>query len=98
MLHTAKSISKKYNLLFDLDEDFIIGLFNKQDRKCFYLGIDLEPAFNRRKLNSPSLDRIDCNKGYTRDNVVLCSQFANLGRCDVPFEEFKNFCNKLLNN
>lgn len=96
LIHTAKATSKKYNLEFDLTEEFILDLFNSQAGKCFYLKVNLEPSKDgKRKLNAPSIDRIDCSKGYTKDNVVICSQFANLGRCDIPFEEFLRFCDQL---
>lgn len=94
LLHSAKSTSKKYNLPFDLDEKFIMDLWNQQIGKCYWLGIDLIPSAGRSP-SSPSIDRVDCDGGYTKDNIVLCSQFANLGRCDVDAKTFKEFCGTL---
>lgn len=91
LLHSAKSTSKKYNLPFDLDEAHILQLWSSQNGKCYWLEIDLVPS-DVRSPSSPSIDRIDCDKGYTKNNIVLCSQFANLGRCDVDFDVFKKFC------
>ena len=44
-------------------------------KTCFY---------TKRKFNNtldhpdyPTLDRIDCNKGYVKGNVVVCTKFSN---------------------
>lgn len=37
----------------------------------------------------PSLDRLDINKGYIKDNVVLTSLFANLGRKTTSIEHME---------
>lgn len=96
LLHSSKSTAKKYNMSFDLDKDFILSLWETQGGKCYWLKIDLIPSSGSRELSSPSLDRLDCSKGYTKDNIVLSSQFANLGRCDTDAIIFRKFCDDLL--
>jgi endogenous inhibitor of DNA gyrase (YacG/DUF329 family) len=58
---------------FDLDEQFIKDLLeNKQKNKCNVSNIDIKiyPLKSDKSLsNTASLDRIDSNKGYTKDNV-----------------------------
>jgi hypothetical protein len=45
----------------------------------------------------PSLDRIDSEKGYTKNNVVLCCQSINFAKHSYKVEEFLNFL-KLIKN
>lgn len=43
------------------------------------------------KLDTISVDRLDGNIGYIKENVVLSSKFFNLGRNDVNKDEFSIF-------
>lgn len=55
---------------------------------CPILGLTLDYTIgNGRKENSPSLDRIDCTKGYTADNVRIISWRANRIKNDGTAEE-----------
>ncbi len=38
--------------------------------------------------NSPSIDRFDSNKGYTKDNIRIVSAKANALKSDGTLEEF----------
>ena len=44
---------------------------------CPVLNIKLERQFGHLEFNSPSVDRIDPSKGYTKDNIQVISQKAN---------------------
>jgi len=65
---------------------------NKKDiiipEKCPIFGIILEYASINRH-NSPSLDRLDSNKGYTKDNINVISYRANFIKGNATFEEFE---------
>jgi hypothetical protein len=65
---------------FDIDEQFVSDLFEKQQGKCFWFGVDLKPSNIAKYPWQPSLDRLDREKGYTKDNVVLACYTANIGR------------------
>jgi hypothetical protein len=80
---------------FDLNPDFILELFEKQERRCHWLGIEMMPSIGTRDPLRPSIDRLDPDRGYTRDNVVLTSQFANMGRSVMTVEQMRNFVEKL---
>lgn len=43
-----------------------------RSKRCKYSGILFD-----KELHKLSLDRIDCKKGYTKDNVVACSEYVN---------------------
>lgn len=74
MHQRAKQRSKKYDLEFDLEvSDISIPDI------CPILNIELNMNSGKSGayINSPSLDRKDNNKGYTKDNIQVISQLAN---------------------
>lgn len=56
---------------------------------CPYLNIPLEWGQGRgvRMDNSKSLDRIDSSRGYTPDNIIVCSWRANRMLSDFTADE-----------
>jgi len=83
MLAAAKKRAEKKKIEFDLEiEDIEIPRF------CPILGIPLYSS----KLNtdcSPSIDRIDNTKGYTKTNIQVISTRANRIKNDSTFEEIE---------
>ena len=73
-----KHRAKRKGLDFDLTPEFLRSI--DRDR-CPYLEIPI--IWNTGKgvfkaaANSKSVDRIDSAKGYTKDNVIICSTRAN---------------------
>ena len=55
--------------------------------KCPIFGVDLEFGNTGFRDNSPSIDRIDSNKGYTPDNIQLISWKANSIKRNASLEE-----------
>jgi hypothetical protein len=43
-----------------------------------------------------SIDRIDCSKGYARDNIRLVTKASNTARGDATPEEFRSFLDLLI--
>jgi len=88
-----KHSAKKRNIEFDLDENFMIDLFNKQNGMCYYSNI---PMLNKYKSSGfqswdvPSVDRIDSKKGYTKNNVVWCCFGVNSFKQSLSVDELKN--------
>ena len=65
--------AKRRGLAFNLTLSDVKRLMSR--KTCFY---------TKRKFNNtldhpdyPTLDRIDCNKGYVKGNVVVCTKFSN---------------------
>jgi len=54
---------------------------------CPVLGIPIYYGKNTSRWNSPSLDRTDPSKGYTKGNVVVISMRANSLKQDIKPEE-----------
>lgn len=72
----------------DIDKKFLIDLYKKQDKKCYYSGLLLNLKTNSEWKCSP--ERLDDNKGYTKDNVVLiCLEF------NVPYKWSLEKINKI---
>lgn len=92
---TAKSNSLKKNRDFDISEEFILELFEKQNGLCFWYGVPLIPSNETKHPQKPSLDRLNCNVGYIKENVVLSCMAANIGRSTCDAKVFEDFC-KLL--
>jgi hypothetical protein len=89
--------SKFRGLEHDITVKDINDIFEKQKGLCFWFKVPLIPSNCSKHPQQPSLDRIDRNKGYTRDNVVLTCYSANIGRNDNDVETWKNFLLLLFN-
>ena len=72
--------------------------WGKQNGKCYWLKIDmsLDDLFISRSPFAPSVDRLDSSVGYHKENIVLCSRFANLCRGAYDRDDFRPRLNKLL--
>ena len=84
----------------DINIDYLKKLWEDQDGKCFWLGIDmsLEDLLVSYSPFAPSVDRLDSKKGYLFDNVVLTTRFANKGRGAYDNEDFLPRLNDLFKN
>ena len=84
MLCDARTRARKRNIFFDLKKEDI-----KIPIRCPILGTFLTPKGEGSMDESPSLDRIDSKKGYTKDNVQVISNRANRLKADGNIEEFR---------
>ena len=75
--------------LKELEFDLVLEDINSFD-KCPVFGWELERG-TRGNKNSPSVDRIDPTKGYTKDNIQILSSLANLMKQDATPEELLMF-------
>lgn len=79
-----KSRAKKKNIEFNLSlEDIVIP------KVCPVLGIEIFYGESGCSPNSPSVDRIDNNKGYTKDNIIVISNRANFIKRDATLDELE---------
>ena len=82
LLIGARNRAKTRNLEFNLElSDIIIP------KLCPVLGIELTVGIGKLSANSPSLDRINSSRGYTKDNVIVISYRANSLKKDATIEE-----------
>jgi hypothetical protein len=72
-------------------------IWNKQNGKCYWFGVDLDlnllyknhPDWMPKHPLAPSIDKINVDGDYTKDNIVICTRFANFGRNVCDFDKFE---------
>lgn len=88
-LAAARKRSKEKQQKISLVFEDLLEMWEKQNGLCYYTGLKLEAyayGVKRQKINSISIDRIDSDKGYTKDNCVLCTFYANVAKADLDKE------------
>jgi hypothetical protein len=81
---SAKTRSKKYNILFNLELDDIVI-----PDMCPVLGIQLVQGDGVSFDGSPTLDRIIPELGYTKGNIIVVSMKANRIKNNATLNELK---------
>lgn len=75
---------------FNLTDEFLDELWESQSGRCALTGIEIfrgeGPVWRHA-----SIDRIDCMRGYTQDNVQFVCKPANWARNSMTIEEFQAF-------
>lgn len=91
-----KTNALKRNLEFNLDIDYLYNLYLKQNKKCILTGVDINIVDAAVRLNyrsnTASLDRIDNNKGYIKNNVRWIHKNLNQIKSDFSDEELIYIC------
>lgn len=83
---SAKRRAFEKNLPFDIDVDYLLSLYPK-DNLCPVLGIELAFGNDNGRNNSPSIDRIIPALGYTKGNIIIVSLKANRIKQNATPEE-----------
>ena|SRR5579863_5331668 len=84
IFRSARTRARNMGLDFTLEiKDISIPKF------CPVLKIPLNISKGQAAPNSPSLDRIDNSKGYTKDNIRIISWRANILKKDGTIKEFE---------
>lgn len=92
----SKNRSIKKNIPFDLDLNYMVDLFDKQNGKCYYTNIQLNLASNACRHDSFTIDRLDSRRGYTKDNIVFSSYCVNSMKGTMNEVEFKEYLKTVL--
>lgn len=102
IIQHAKRRSKKKERDFDFDVEYLVELYKKQKGKCYYSGRELKynmakKDYEEKRINPDRLtiDRIDSNIGYKKDNIVLSTWVANNMKQDLNVEEFKRIITEI---
>lgn len=93
--NTLLNDCKHRKLEINIDVNYINYLFEKQNGKCYWFGVDLIPSKIKKHPQQPSLDRIDNKKGYIKGNVVLSCYSANIGRNENDVNVWEEFLKKI---
>ena len=81
--------TSRHDITITLDD--IKEQWKNQNGICYWLDIEMslaDLAISRSPF-APSVDRLDSSRGYHKDNIVLCTRFANLGRGAYDNDDFK---------
>lgn len=95
-IRIAKTRAKKNGISFDIDKEFILYLLIRQDHKCAVTGL----PFTRTAEDGDydlSIDRLDSDIGYDKDNVVLVCNRANIMKNTMPLPMFVWWCKTVAN-
>ena len=79
---------------FSLTIQDILDLKETQNNKCYFTGIELEWKYN--SLNKVSIDRIDNDKGYTKDNIRLLVWHVNQAQSNLTDNRFRELVYKIV--
>jgi len=93
----AGSASKRAGALgldYNLNTDFIVSIC---PAKCPVFGFELKYGGGDKTKRSASIDRIDSDKGYTMDNVMIISSLANTMKSNATNDELLAFAEWVMN-
>jgi len=93
MLYSARHRAKHKGLDFNIELDDIVI-----PDVCPVLGMPLILYQDSQQRTSPSLDRIDPTKGYTKGNIQVISWFANTMKQDANSSELLKFAEWIFEN
>ena len=95
----CKCRAKKSNMFFDISKDYLKYLIEKQNWKCAISGIKMTHyRNNKRCYTNLSVDRIDSNKGYTKDNIQIVCWIVNMMKSDMNMKYFLYICDNIIKN
>jgi len=90
-----KSRAKSKNYPFDIDSKYLLELWKQQDGLCFYTKVKMKIVHLKFDFYSPSLDRLDPEKGYTKGNVAWTLHGVNCFKQQLTLTEFLTFVNSV---
>ena len=97
----AKNRAKTKQIPFDIDVEFLLGLWEENLGCCALTGqeFDLVSWGTKSQVNprSPSIDRIIPSLGYTKGNVRLITYHMNVALSDFGVEEFERLAKAYFN-
>ena len=83
--------------VINVTEKDLKKIYERQKVKCNWFGIKLNPMdiFITHNPMAMSVDRIDNDRDYYGDNIVICCRMANLGRSTCGYKRFKKIVKKI---
>lgn len=97
---SAAKRAKQKNIEYTLSSDILEQLWSKQDGKCALTKIEFqipqERTGGKASPFAPSIDRIDCSKGYVPDNIRLVCVAVNYALNEFGEDIFRQICRAYL--
>lgn len=96
----AKQRAARAGRVFEIDREFLEGMWAGQNGKCALSGrsFNLSFADGGPHPDGPSLDRIDSSLGYSKDNVRLVTYAVNTALSNFGEEFLVSLCKDILDN
>lgn len=92
-IHQAKKQMIKRNLTFAITENDVLEMWEKQNHKCYYTGLKMNHEY--KHPNCFSIERLDSNLGYTKENCVLIMAWVNLFKKHMYYKDFITLCKQV---
>jgi hypothetical protein len=83
---------------YDLTPEKIMQMYESQNGRCAWFGVEMTTDVAAHNPRLVTLDRLDCSRGYTSDNVALVCKAANQARGDTPLPDFNDFIVEIKRN
>lgn len=92
-------LQKKTKNRQELDLDFLEALWEKQKGRCAISNVPMTHVRGQGKVQTNvSIDRIDSQLGYTKENTQLVCHIVNLMKSDMTLEQLLFWTDKILSN
>lgn len=87
-------------LEFTITQKDIWDCYIQQNMRCIYSGLNIEfvTDFNDYTKQTASIDRIDCRRGYTPDNIQIVHRRINVMRGNMNNDEFYYYIYHIFNH
>jgi hypothetical protein len=101
LLKRIKHCAKTRNLHFDdsLSEQYLYELYLKQNKICAISGIRIDFAktnhLHQIGNTTASLDRINSDNGYVKDNIQWVHKNINIMKNDLSMQRFLELCKEI---
>lgn len=97
LLYNAKKrhTKKEFSDDCDITVEYLVELYNTQNKKCYLSGRTLVTEINSG--DRVSIDRIDSIKGYIKGNIALACWTANNIKQDLSLKEMDNIITDIYN-
>ncbi len=99
MFHSAKDHARRKNKQIDITLDDIKSLWEKQGGKCNLSGDELvfgKTVYDKKHGgNTASLDRINNDNGYLKDNIQIIHKLVNHLKSNMSQNVFIEWCEKI---
>lgn len=96
ILARVKARSKIKEIDFDIDKEYLRQLWDECGGICQVTGINMKLSSYYNDPNTMSLDRINPDKGYIKDNIRLVSVWYNLARGNWGDELTLEMCQRVV--
>ena len=83
----SRARAKECGIPFNITVDDVQEVWEKQGGKCYYTDQPMILGPSPRRWQCVSIDRVDSNRGYEKDNIVLCRGIVNLVKNELSVSE-----------